>query len=454
MGWLAERFGIVRVRQLLEDLRHRLSFLPIVLIVVAVIASQTTLAVDRRLGDVDLPAALETSVESSRVVFATIAGALITTVTLLLSMMLVAIQLASSNFSPRTLRNWLADSTLRWSIAIVLGTTVFCLMALPTVHEGEGAVGRPTVTLLGAVVLALVSLVMVIRSVDHVAGSMQVGTVANRLVASTLHTLEQSREAFGSHSDTSAPTGVDPSASIGAGEQPPDDAVAVESPQTGFVQQIDEATLCAALPDGASVWLAVSHGDFVTTRLPLAYVSPDVDLERPGRDGASSVGDGVIEAFAIGDTRTMQQDVGLGVAQLSDIAVRALSSGINDPETASGIVLSMGEILRAIWALEPVDAVIERDGRTIHRRVASHEDMLRLCLDPIRRYGRADAGVMTTMALTVRNLRSEVVRCELPGPTEPLGDYLRDIETTADTSGWLDREVERLHSATRRSTDD
>lgn len=451
MGWLTERFGIVRVRQLIEDLRHRLSFLPIVAIVAAVVVSQITLSVDRGLGDVDLPAGFETSVESSRVVFATIAGALITTVTLLLSMMLVAIQLASSNFSPRTLRNWLADSTLRWSIAIALGTTVFCLMALPTVHDGD--VERPTVTLLGAVVLALLSLIMVISAVDHVAGSMQVGTVANRLVASTLHTLRQSREAFGSHSDTSAPTGVDPGASIDGGEQPTADAVAIESPQTGFIQQIDEATLCAALPDGARVWLAVSHGDYVTTRLPLAYVSPDVDVDRVAEGGSLSVAERVVEAFAIGETRTMQQDVGLGVAQLSDIAVRALSSGINDPETASGIVLSMGEILRAIWSLDPVDAVIEREGRTIHRRIASHADMLRLCLDPIRRYGRADADVMTTMALTVGNLLSEVQRCELPGPVQPLVDYLADIETSADAGEWLDREVERLHAATRRSVD-
>ena len=453
MRWLAERFGIVRVRQFVEELRHRLSFLPIVMIVVAVAASQITLAVDRGMGDLDLPAAFETSVESSRVVFATIAGALITTVTLLLSMMLVAVQLASTNFSPRTLRNWLADSTLRWSIAIALGTTVFCLMALPTVHDGAGAVERPTVTLLGAVFLALLSLIMVIRAVDHVAASMQVGTVANRLVESTLHTLQQSRDAFGSQSGASSPTGADPAGVLDEGPEPPSNSVVVESPQTGFIQQIDEETLCAALPEGASVWLAVSHGDFVTTRLPLASLSPEAEDTAPADDGVT-LGERVTEAFAIGETRTMQQDVGLGVAQLSDIAVRALSSGVNDPETASGIVLSLGEILRAIWALDDVDTVIEREGRTIHRRVATHEDMLRLCLDPIRRYGRRDAGVMTTMALTVGNLRSEVERCDLAGPIQPISDYLADVEASADTGEWLDRELDQFHAATRRPVGD
>lgn len=437
-----ERFGIVRLRQVVEDLRHRLTFLPVVVMLAAVVASQLTLAADRRLGDVDLPAPLETSLDNSRLILSTIAGGLITTVTLLLSMMLVAVQLASSNFSPRTLRNWLGDTTLRWSVAIVVGTIVFCLMGVRSVQIGPDAVDTPTVTVLVAVLLALVALVAVIRAVDHVASNMQVGTVAHRLVASTIRTLNDSHSPFAHQPPTPTPAG---DRAVHGPLDPPEDAVVIESTKTGWVQQIDEETLTEALPEGAAVWISVAHGDYVISNAPLARLPADnaqgeLDPEVVQR---------IRSAFALGQTRTMQQDVGFGLAQLSDIAVRALSPGINDPETAANVVLNLGEVLREVWSHDPIDETVQSNGRTIHRLVPTHEQILRAALDPVRRHAREDPAVLSTMARSIRELRAEVERCGLPGPTPALDRFLQELWDTAVTDTWLQRERAELRRLTR-----
>lgn len=431
--WITDRVGIVRLRQIVEDLTHRLAFLPIAFVVLAVVASQVTLSIDRGLGDVDLPAPLATSVDSARPVFGAIAGGLITAVTLLLSMMLVAVQLASANFSPRTLRNWLGDRTLRRSVAVVLATTVYCLLGLRGVRTTADTTVNPTVTVLIAVLLGLVSLVAVIRAVDHVTRSMQVGAVAHRLTDETIATLNATRERLAGQRPDATPTAHATTADRLGPPRPDDTAEAVESVGSGWVQQIDEGALAAALPDDATAWIAVVHGDYVTHRSPLAWVLAEEPIDDAVRARVQA-------AFALGRTRTMQQDIGFGLGQLSDIAVRALSPGVNDPETANGILVHLGQVLLEVWADGTVDETVERDGRTIHRVAPSHEDLLRAALDEIRRHARSEPAVLLTMARTLRHLRAEVERRHLPGPLAPIDDFLDDIARSADDGAWLERE--------------
>ena len=120
----------VRLRQLLDQARHRLLFLPLLFVVAGIALSQSMLRIDRSWGDDDVPDILRTTVDSARSILTAISGGLITSITLLLSMMLVAVQLASSQFSPRTLRNWIGDRSQQAAIGFVLGTTVYCLLIL------------------------------------------------------------------------------------------------------------------------------------------------------------------------------------------------------------------------------------------------------------------------------------------------------------------------------------
>jgi uncharacterized membrane protein len=382
---------------------------------------------------------LATSVASSRTILSAISGGLITAMTLLVSMMLVAVQLASGQFSPRTLRNWLGDPVLRRSVGIVLGTVVFCLMALRSIRDTDRTLTIPTVTVLVAVVLTIVSLIAVIHAVDHVTQNLKIGTVARRLVDDTLATIESEAGRRANQrpmtTPTASPRRLDPG-------DVPGDAVAVEAVGSGWVQQIDDDGVLDALPSGSTAWIVVVHGGYVVAGSPLCWLHPG-DADGDVEDAV----DRIRASFALGSARTMQQDIGFGLAQLSDIAIRALSPGINDPRTASDIVVHLGEVMTAIWRRERDDEMLADGERSVHRATPDHAEYLRAAFDGIRRAGRNDPEVMGTIARTMVTLRREVVRRGLPGPTRPIDEYLDELLESAQTDDWLARERDQLARA-------
>jgi len=445
LDWLADRIGVVRIRQLLEEARHRLAIIPLIMLFVGVVASQFTLFIDRQLGPDVLPSFLVTTVASARAILSAIAGGLITAVTLLVSMVLVAVQLASGQLSPRILRNWTGDRTLQRAVGIVLATTVYCLLGLREARTiGDNAV-TPSLTVIVAVVMAVVSLSLVVGAVDRVTSGLQIGTIAEKLSNDTIRTV-QSNERVDEH-PTIAPVPGGRDQRTDDLPEIPTDAIAVEAERSGWVQQIDARGLLDGLPDGHDAWIAVVHGGYVMEHAPLAWLA----IAGSATSTADQVDDETLamirSCFALGSSRTMQQDVGFGIAQLTDIAVRALSPGVYDPQTALDITMHLGDVLRELWSREEPAAVLTGDGRRVYRTVPDIAEYLHAAFDPIRHYGRSDPAVMTTVAETLVILRREVVRHDLPGPVEPIDDWLDELAATIDTDGWTDRERARLDRA-------
>jgi uncharacterized membrane protein len=430
--WVRRRVGIVRLRQLVDLLRHRLSFVPGLYVLGAVVLVQLTLLLDRRLSGDSLPEVLTTTVGSARAVFSALAGGLITSVTLVLSMTLVAVQLASTQFSPRSLRDWLGDRLLQHTVGLALGTTVFSLLALRVTRSFDD--GRvevvPHVSVIVAVVFGVVALFAVVRTVDHVTDSLRIGSVARRIADETIRVVESTQEVRGGQHPTVLPASRSELEDDPAERpRPPDGAACIEAAEAGWVQQVDVDQLLQALPDDSTAYVAVALGSYVPRRAPLAWLDPPPADDHPCRDG-------VHEAFAIGDTRTMQQDVGFGVMQLTDIAVRALSPGVNDPGTASDVVVHLGNVMLALWSRPAAPPTTTREARTVVVGQAGHGDHLRHAFDPIRRYGAADPRVVATLLRTLRTLREEAVRRGLPGPLAPIDEMIDDIGATADAGRW------------------
>ena len=400
--------GIVRVRQILDQLQHRLSFIPGLYVIGGIIASQTIVLVDRSMDEV--PQYLATTVESARAVFSVIAGGLITSITLLLSMMLITVQLASSQFSPRTLRDWLGDSYLKHTIGIALGTTVFSLLALRSTRslDDGGAAVVPHLALVVAVALTVISLFAVVRSVDHITQSLRVGSVARRIADDTIAVIERAERVNAGQDPQQAPSGGRPDA-IDGDEAVPANAAPIEAPASGWIQQVRAASIVEALPEHATGHVVVPLGAFVPAGTPLMWVSP-----APGADDESR--SRLLEAFAMGDTRTLQQDVGFGLVQLTDIAVRALSPGINDPSTANDLIVHLGDVLLALWAQPTAPMRLERDGRTLIRSEPDHADHLHSAMDAIRRHGASDPSVTSTLVRTLQQVRSEAHPARSAGP--------------------------------------
>lgn len=437
---------VARLRQLAHDLENRLLLVPGLFVLGAVILAPVMAGIDGAIDDEALPRMLVTTVEGGRAILSAIAGGLITSTTLLLSLVLVAVQLAASQFSPRTLQDWTGDRTQQVAIGLVLGTSVYSLLVLRgtrQVGEADSATAFvPHLSVMLAVVLGVLSLVAVLRAVDDLTTRLRVGSVIDRITDRTVAMIEQTDD-----EREGTWEGIEP-AGPGAIRSESADRVPATSTRSGWVQQLDEQALLRAIPSGAAAELTVGVGSFVLHDAPLLWLDTD-----PGEDRVAAIRDAIV----IGDERTLQQDVGFGVLQLVDVAVRALSPGVNDPNTAIDVVSHLGVVLLALWERPVPPPIRTADGSTLLLCPTGHEQFLDQAVGPIRRYGHGDASVVVALIRTLDQLRSEARRRALPGPIAPIDDAIDavvDDFRRADPSPADLRQVEVVRSATCRFSED
>ena len=187
-----------QLRALWERIGESLFFVPSLFLIGAIILSQSAIAVDRALGSDDLPLLLSTTVDSSRVLLSVIAGGTITAASVVFSLTLVAVQLASTQFSPRILGAFLGDRVQQIIIGLVLGTFLYCLLVLHVVRapvDGGGDPLIPSLSVALALALGVFALVAVIASINRTAQSLRVETVAAKVTAESIAAIE---DQFGS----------------------------------------------------------------------------------------------------------------------------------------------------------------------------------------------------------------------------------------------------------------
>jgi uncharacterized membrane protein len=176
--------------------------------------------------------------------------------------------------------------------------------------------------------------------------------------------------------------------------------VAVDATVDGYLQLVDhDGLLALATSADAVVHVVVEPGDYVPAGRTLAR------LERRGRALTPAQVAACREAFDLGPVRTMQQDVGFGLRQLVDIALKAISPAIDDPSTAGACIDRPGSLLATIATTAPGPRVlVDRAGdpRVVIAQ-PGFSALVDLAFNQLRQYGRGDLAVSIRLltALTV-----------------------------------------------------
>ena len=272
---------MVRLRQAVHNFADGLLFIPLVFVLGAVVVAQAMTAIDGRLDDAAIPTTLTTSVEGGRSILSAIAGGLISSVTLLLSLVLVAVQLASSQALTSNAAGLDGNRTQQIAIGLVLGTAVYCLLVLRETRTlSDGRVLAPHLSVLLAVTLGVLSLIAVLRSVDELTNSLRIGSVAQSITDETVDAIHKRADRL-LLQRPGQQVAVPPTAEYAA-PGPAEKALAIPAPRSGWVQQIDEDRLIGAAPDGSVVRLVAPVGAFVMKDSPLAWVAPVPVIRTPG----------------------------------------------------------------------------------------------------------------------------------------------------------------------------
>ncbi|MGB6181086.1 MAG: DUF2254 domain-containing protein [Rhodococcus sp. (in: high G+C Gram-positive bacteria)] len=411
-------------------LRETFWFVPAIFGISAVIFAQAVITIERLFLKSDPQMTIGIGVGSllyhvgasgSRDILGAIGGSMLGVAATSFSITISVLATASSTYGPRLVRNFMADRGNQVVLGVFGATFLYSLMVLRSIRslDSDGSTFVPDIAVNIAVVLAVLDVGVLVYFIHHIAQSIQVGTLSSRV-----------RDELSSTVNELYPPELPGDAVSFADEALPPILVKVPASRSGVVIDVDENALLAAAVDTDSVVVIRCHpGDHVLKGDSVAEVR-----RLPG-DLGDDIDDDAMkhmrEAVEIGDARTPRHDVSFAVEQLTEMAVRALSSGTNDPYTARN---SLDDISVGLTVLverpAPCTARGDKSGslRLVLRRVPAN-DLIDHVLDAVRIYAMGSPMVVKAGIRLAERLGAAATR------TETIDHILRHLDLLEDAIG-------------------
>lgn len=414
-------FRNTRLYKFWDGLRSSYWFVPTLLVIAAVLLALVLIAADHR-SDFSTDSRLSWiflgKAESARSILSTIATSMVTVVSLTFSMTVVVLTLASSQFGPRLLYNFMRDRSNQFALGIFVACFVFCILVLRTV-QSEGAGGHvPHLSTNAAIIFAVLSIGVLIYFIHHIADSIQADTVIAHVRDELEIVLKRNIPHRNERADEDA---EERQRLVELAEQ---HAAPYSISKRGILEAVDQHTLVGwARKHDVLVLLRYRPGDFLIQGNVLLDVYP---RERFPRDDLQPLE----QVFSFGHHRTLVQDIEFAFQQLVEIAVRALSPGINDPFTAIACIneLGSGLALMAKRGSQP-GLLRDQDGQArVVLKPVDFEGVADMAFHQIRQNGAAHPAVMIRMLEII----AEVAQSSLhPKERAILQRHARAIRDTA-----------------------
>jgi len=356
--------------------------------------------------------------EGASSVLGIIAGSMITIAGVVFSMTLVALSLATSQLGPRLLRTFLRDTTTQVVLGTFVATFLYCLLVLLNIRREEEIAFVPHLSITLGVVFAVASVGVFIYFIHHVSVSMQANEIVARVSNELIAGIDQ---LFPEHIGRGSPQ---------IQELPPDadfldaferEARPIPASTDGYIQFIDTDTLLnLAMEKNVVIRLEKVPGHYVVAGCPLILVWP-------GKKVADLTSDQVNSAFAMGSQRSAGQDIEFAATQLVEIALRALSTGVNDPFTAITCVDHLASALSRL-AMRDIPSPYRYDSKDQLRVIApgaTFREVADVAFNQIRQASRSSP------AVTIRLLEMIAVVARFAHRPEEQAALLKHAEMIA-----------------------
>jgi len=411
-----------RLLQVSSWLQASFWFLPGLLVLMCAALALGLIEMDERVTAawiIKLPWIFSGGAEGARGLLSAIASSIVTVTGVTFSITVVALTLAAQQYTPRLLREFTADRGNQLVLGTFLGTFVYSLLVLRTIRaEGFGDF-VPHLAVTGGVALAIGSVALLIFFIHHVTLSLRPNSILAAITAQAEglidHLFPERLGADGEQADV--PITSDP------GEP----GQHVRARRAGYVQTVDNQRLLRIAEENhLLVRMEVGVGEFVAADGPLLTVWP-ASASKRGLEA------GLCGCFGVGSERTVQQDLEFAVLQIVDIAVKALSPGINDPTTAKNCLDYLGALLQQLGSREIPSRFRRGEDGTLRviARGPDFDGVTRLALDDIRRYSEGTPGVTLHV---IRTLAQTAAALERPERHPVLRQQIEAIAESAEAS--------------------
>ena len=417
-----------------SDLRSTFWFLPFLIvltnIVYAVVLVEIDYAgIDRWLAQ--WPRIFGVGAEGARDMLSTLAGSMMSVMGITVSMTLLALALASSQYTSRILRNFMRSRVTQVTLGTFAGIFVYCLIVLHTIRTAE-APFVPSLAVFCAFVLALGGIAVLIFFVHHIASSIQASSIIASVAQETIAAI-----------DRLFPEKPGPGPDKAEGEEneqvlPPLDErtwYAVPAEASGYVQSVNSDALLDLARDGKTI-VRMEHGigAFVVQNAVLASLA----LTYPPDEETTAA---LHASYTISRHRTVEQDPAFGIRQMVDIALKALSPGVNDTSTAIMCVDYLTAILARLAPREfPRSRRYDGGALRVVAVVPTFEGLLADAFDQIRGSAEGNVAIMARVLGAIDTIASLTAS---PRRRRALREHLQWIAELAD------RTIESAHDRAR-----
>ena len=388
-----------------EKLRGSYWFLPTLLAIGATGLSALTLHIDTSLNP---KWARNTAwiwaggAEGARNVLATIASSTITVAGVVFSITIVTLTLASSQFGPRLLRNFMNDRGTQLVLGVFVATYLYCLLVLRAIRGTDQVTVVPFLSVTCGVAFGVTSVGFLIFFIHHISRSI----IAENVIARVAKDLRSNIDRL--YPDK-LEIGAPPEESIRE-EKLPDQFEhsprAIESGTSGFIQAIAmDNLLTLAQEKNLIVRLRRRPGHFIAQGDILAEVVPRTQED-------DSLPDVILRQVFFGPDRTPTQDIEYSVDQLVEVAVRALSPGVNDPSTAISCIEWLGAALIQMAQRKiPSHWRYDEDGKLrVITDATDFEGIAASALNQVRQYGCSSVAVTVRLLDVLARIGPHLVR--------------------------------------------
>ncbi|MFO7541568.1 MAG: DUF2254 domain-containing protein [Thiobacillus sp.] len=425
-----------------DNLRSSFWFMPSLMVAGSiafafVLIEADSVGIDRWLSQ--WPRLFGAGAEGARQMLSTLAGSMMTVMGITFSMTLLALALASNQYTSRILRNFMRSRITQFTLGAFAGIFTYCLIVLRTIRGGDGIDEFvPSLAVFFAFVMALGGVGVLIYFIHHIASSIQASSIIASVAQETNASIDRllpkqldqgPNEDEGRHQSLSS-----------LDER---DWYPVPAAESGYIQSVNDDALLSLARDSRTI-VRMEHGigAFVVQNTALVSIALTYPPDQKTIDALNG-------AYSIGRHRTVEQDPAFGIRQIVDMGIKALSPGVNDTSTAVMCVDYLTSILARL-AGRQFPPMYRYEGETLRviAIVPSFEGLLAEAFDQIRGSAEVNVAILARMLGALDTLGSLTIK---PSYLRALEEQLqwidelanRCIESSHDRT-WIERRLSEV----------
>ncbi len=394
-------------------------FVPTVVVLDAVVLAIVLITVD---ATVDLPVVerwpllFGSGAAGARGLLTAVAGSMITVAGVVFSITLVALSLASSQYTSRVIRTFMRDRVTQVVLGVFVGIFAYCLVVLRTIRGGDEGAFVPALAVLAGLIIAFIGIASLIYFIHHISVLIQASSI---IAATAEETIAAVDNLFAQELGDNDRDGI-----LWTSLADQHWSAAIPARKTGYIEGVDTGALLDVAREHETI-LRMEHGigEFLIEGAPLlSVVDPNsMDDETTAKLNA---------AYSVSRQRTVETDAAFGIRQIVDIAMKALSPGINDTTTAVMCIDYLAAIMvrLATRRFAPSHCLDQGKLRLISRG-PSFESLLAEAFDQIRQNGTGNIAIMVRMLDALHTIAGQTTD---PGRRRAVGERMQWIAELAE----------------------